>query len=201
MSQLQFFNEEEFLAVTRKIESAMTSYAHFGAGSYPQNYAELFYTLLYSHEIIVYENLYVYDFHMKENPEIMRKYMALLPKTRWRTDTQIEKVRLNAIKVFDEFDGADCFENCVIYPQIKAMVYCGDMKLYNFFGIFRDDEMSLYTTFHIFPYPYIQDEDANTSAYYSFVLSSTAVDKIKRFLDGEWERMARIVSGMYNKEN
>jgi len=193
MSQLQFSNEEEFLEFIRKIENAMTSYAHFGAGSYPQNYAELFYVLLCSHEIIVYENLYVYDFHIKENDEIMQKYKTLLPKTRWRTDTQIEKVRLNAIKVFDEFDGADCFENCVMYPQIKAMVFCGDMKLYNFFGIFRDDEMHSYTTFHLFPYPYIQDDKTNTSAYYSFVLSPTAVDKIKKFLDGEWARMAQII--------
>ena len=73
------------------------------------------------------------------------------------------------------------------------------MELCKLFNIYCNNEMHLYTTFNIFPYPYMQDEETNASYYYSFVISPTAVGKIKKFIDGEWERMAQMMSDMYNK--
>jgi|GEM_PF-3204382 len=195
MGQLTFSNKDEFLSVMEKIEGAMVSYAHFGGlGSDPPDYAELFYTLFASKEIVVYEIPYTYDFNMKENEYIMQKYMALLPKTRWRTDTQIEKVRLNAIKIFNQFGGLDCFDGIIISSEEKAMVYCGDMQMHEFFNILRNDELRSYTSLSILPYPYIKDDKTNESLFYTFAFSPAAVDKIRRFIDDEWEKIPQSIS-------
>ena len=120
MSQLKFSNDDEFFAVTKKIEDIMTSYGRKkGVWLYPENYAELFRALFCANEIEVYENIYTYDLNIKKDTEVMGKYMTLLPKTRWRTDTRIETVRLNAIKVFNDSKDFDCVDNHVIYSETK----------------------------------------------------------------------------------
>lgn len=135
---------------------------------------------------------YDYDADIEKDEKAVGIYRELAPQTRWRTGchTQIEQIRMNALKEFAVM-GTPAYHDYIWYADVGAAVECGEILPYEIFQLFTD--MLEVNRLYIFPYPF-RDGDRKPT-YYSFEPTQDGREEMKKYIDRKWEKVYRIVNG------
>ena len=149
------------------------------------------FTSLVAYGQIQVEN-YQYDFDddIREDREAVRIYQELAPQTRWRVwqITQIEEIRMNALKQFAGM-GTPVFEEQIYYKDTTSVLVCGEILPYEIFQLFTDtaEVKKLY----VFPYPFRNGWDR--PLYFSFEPTEAALGEMRKYMEKKWEEMYRKI--------
>lgn len=135
---------------------------------------------------------YDYDADIEKDGTAVGIYRELAPQTRWRTGchTQIEQIRMNALKQFAAM-GKPVYNDYICYAETGTVVECGEILPYEIFQLFTD--MSGIKKLYVVPYPF-RDENRKP-VYYSFEPTQDGREEMKKYIDRKWEKVCRIVNG------
>lgn len=145
--------------------------------------------LLEHGKITVTEHAYPYDRDIRSDSGMMEVYSKLARKTRWRLfqHTEIEGVRLNALRQM-RGEGTPSYDGeFVCYREGRVFVHCGNLAPSGLLMHLADYEQA--EQLCLFTYPY-QTED-QTANYYRFDLSETAMKGARIYRESVWEEMRR----------
>ena len=151
----------------------------------------LFTSLIAYGQIQVENYRYDYDNNIHEDEEAERIYRELAPQTRWRVGqgTQIEPIRMNALKQFAGM-GTPVFEEQIYYKDTTASVLvCGEILPYEIFQLFMD--MPEVKKLYVFPYPF--REGWEKPLYFSFEPTEAAREKMQKYVERKLDEMCRIM--------
>lgn len=132
---------------------------------------------------------YDYDVDIHEDEEAVKIYKELAPQTRWRVGchTQIEPIRMNALKQFSSM-GTPVYKEHIYYPDTGAALVCGEILPYEIFQLFTD--MPEMKRLYIFPYPF--RNEGEKPVYFSFEPAGTAREEMRKYVEKKFEEMCRI---------
>lgn len=135
---------------------------------------------------------YDYDADIEKDETAVGIYRELAPQTRWRTGchTQIEQIRMNALKQFAAM-GTPAYNDYICYAKIGAAVECGEILPYEIFQLFTD--MPEINKLYIFPYPF--RDGGRKPIYYSFEPTQDGREEMKKYIDRKWGKVCRIING------
>lgn len=180
--------------VMDKLEDILCSYKRRGHQSVyvDMDSLALLVSLIIYGQIKVEPHSYDYDADIEADETAVEIYRELAPQTRWRTGchTQIEQIRMNALKEFAAM-GTPAYHDYIWYADAGAAVECGEILPYEIFRLFTD--MPEVNRLYIFPYPF-RDGD-RTPAYYSFEPTQDGREEMKKYIDWKWEKVCQIVNG------
>lgn len=129
---------------------------------------------------------YEYDSDICMDEEAVKRYRELAVQTRWRVGqgTQIEPIRMNALKQFAVM-GAPVYDGHIFYADTGCMLVCGEILPFQIFQLFSDrpEVKKLY----IFPYPLREEKEK--PAYFSFEPAEPAQEEMKKYLQEKWEKV------------
>lgn len=96
---------------------------------------------------------YEYDEDIYKDEEAVKIYRDLAPQTRWRVGsrTQIEPIRMNALKQLDDI-GMPTYNGHIYYADAGSVLECGEILPFEIFQLFS--EMPEVKKLFIFPYPF-----------------------------------------------
>mgnify|MGYP006980037593 CR=1 FL=1 len=151
----------------------------------------LFASLVAYGQIQVEDYQYDYDDGIREDGEAVRIYQELVPQTRWRVGqrTQIEAIRMNALKQFAGM-GTPVFEEQIYYKDTTASVLvCGEILPYEVFQLFTD--VAEVKKLYVFPYPF--RDRWERLLYFSFEPTEAALEEMRKYMEKKWEEMYRTI--------
>lgn len=99
----------------------------------------LFTSLIAYRQIQVENYRYDYDDNIREDEEAGRIYKELALQTRWRVGqhTQIEPIRMNALKQLASL-GTPMYQGQVYYADTGSVLVCGEILPYEIFQLFKN---------------------------------------------------------------
>ena len=183
--ELKFSNN---LDSAKRLDEIMNSYSGRDCGSIMADERSLvvMLTLLEHGKIVVTEHTYPYDRDIQSNSGMMDLYAELARETRWRRfgHTEIERIRLNALRQMRQEGRPSYDEEFICYRQGRICVHCGNIRL---------PELLLYLACHeqaerfvLFTYPYWTEDQ--TAKYYRFDLSETAITGAGIYRESVWNQ-------------
>lgn len=140
--------------------------------------------------ITVTECTYRYDPNIHGDKELMDLYTELARDTRWRRGTEIEGLRINALRVMRE-EGKPSYDGFICYHGGKVCVHCGNLELHPLLMYLAGHEQV--ETLYLFPYPYREEDDM--AKYYRFAISGEAIEGTKAYRENMWQRLREATSG------
>lgn len=127
---------------------------------------------------------YEYDVDIEKDEEAVKIYRELAPQTRWRVGchTQIEPIRINALKQFASM-GTPVYREHIYYADTGAALECGEILPFEIFRLFSDipEVKKLY----VFPYPFRNEKEQ--PVYFSFEPTETAMEEMKKYVEKKFE--------------
>ena len=128
--ELKFSNN---LDSAKRLDEIMNSYSGRDCGSIMADERSLvvMLTLLEHGKIVVTEHTYPYDRDIQSNSGMMDLYAELARETRWRRfgHTEIERIRLNALRQMRQEGRPSYDEEFICYRQGRICVHCGNIRL------------------------------------------------------------------------
>lgn len=183
---------ERMLKIMEALEEILCSYPGRGHKSVYTDMDALTFLarLLASGQICVQNYQYDYDDNIREDEAAVKIYTETAPQTRWRTGchTQIEQIRMNALKQFSSM-GAPVYDGHIYYADTGAVLVCGEILPYEIFRLFSDrpEAAGLY----VFPYPFADGREK--PLYFSFEPLETARAEMKKYVERKFEEACRIM--------
>lgn len=186
--ELKFSND---LDSAKRLDEIMNSYPGRDCGSIMAEERSLVVvlTLLEHGKITVTEHTYPYDRDIQSDSGMTDLYAELARETRWRRfgHTEIERIRLNALRQMRQ-EGRPSYDGeFICYRQGQICVHCGNIRL---------PELLLYLACHerterfvLFTYPYWTEDQ--TAKYYRFDLSETAITGAGIYRESVWNQMLK----------
>ena len=183
--ELKFSNN---LDSAKRLDEIMNSYSGRDCGSIMADERSLvvMLTLLEHGKIVVTEHTYPYDRDIQSNSGMMDLYAELARETRWRRfgHTEIERIRLNALRQMRQEGRPSYDEEFICYRQGRICVHCGNIRL---------PELLLYLACHeqaerfvLVTDPYWTEDQ--TAKYYRFDLSETAITGAGIYRESVWNQ-------------
>jgi len=150
----------------------------------------LFTSLIAYGQIQVENYRYDYDDNIRKDEEAERIYRELAPQTRWRVGqgTQIEPIRMNALKQFAGM-GTPVFEEQIYYKDTASVLVCGEILPYEIFQLFMD--MPEVKKLYVFPYPF--QAEWEKPLYFSFEPTEAAREEMQKYVERKLDEMCRIM--------
>lgn len=152
----------------------------------------VFVDLLIKGEVRMQKYFYEFDPDIYEDEQAVSLYRELAPQTRWRVGrhTQIEPVRMNALKQFASM-GKPEYWDYIYYQETDSVLECGEILPYQIFHLFVDTEDI--KRLYVFPYPYPDAE--GKAAYYSFEPTDKARMEMQKFVNRIYDKIRRMSEG------
>ncbi len=143
--------------------------------------------LLLHQKIVVTEFSYPYDHSIRDDDEMMALYSELARQTRWKrlTRTQIEGVRINALRQMKQAGRPFYDGEFICYQEGRICVHCGNLELSKLLMYLADHEQV--SQLYIFTCPCQTDD--RMSKYYCFDLSETAIQGAKIYREYVWDKL------------
>jgi len=196
--ELSFTNDIQSIDL---LDEIMNSYSGRDRGTImvEQKSVTVMLFLLFHQKVVVREYKYPYDKAIREDSEMMAIYSQLAQQTRWRCfeRTQIEGVRINALRQMNKAGKPFYDGEFICYQEGRICVHCGNLDLSKLLMYFADHEQV--KQFFIFTCPY-QTED-HTAKYYCFDLSEAAIQGAQIYRESVWEEIQRATksSGVFSE--
>lgn len=142
-------------------------------------------------QIKVEKYQYEYDDDIYKDEEAVKIYRELAPQTRWRVGchTQIEPIRMNALKQFAVM-GTPVYKEHIYYADTGSVLECGEILPFEIFQLFSD--MPEVKKLYIFPYPF--RKEGEQPVYFSFEPTETAREEMRKYLEKKFDELHRIIS-------
>lgn len=171
-----------------KLDSILCSYSGRGHQSVyiDMDSLALFVGLLMSGEIKLQSYQYDYDFDIYEDETVVRIYEGLAPQTSWRLNsrTQIEPIRMNALKQFAHM-GKPVYEGHIYYDETESVLVCGEILPYEIIQLFMSPLKV--NRLYVFPYPYRVKHEKDV--YYSFEFTELARGEMKKYVERIYDKI------------
>ena len=146
----------------------------------------LFTSLIAYGQIQVENYRYDYDDNIRKDEEAERIYRELAPQTRWRVGchTQIEPIRMNALKQF-AFMGMPVYRGHIYYADTGAVLECREILPFEIFQLFSD--MPEVKKLYVFPYPFRNEKEQ--PVYFSFDPTETVREEMRKYVEKKFEEV------------
>lgn len=146
----------------------------------------LFVGLLLRDEIKLQSYPYQYDLDIYEDELAVRIYKELAPQTSWRKNcrTQIQSIRMNALKLFAHM-GTPRYEGQIYYEDTESVLVCGEILPYAIIQLLMNPLKV--NRLYVFTQPHQAEKDQNV--YYSFEFTESARDEMKAYVEQIFERI------------
>ncbi len=133
---------------------------------------------------------YEYDDDIYKDEVAVKIYRELAPQTRWRVGchTQIEPIRMNALKQFAAM-GTPIYKGHIYYADTGSVLECGEILPFEIFQLFSD--MPEVKKLYIFPYPF--RNEGEQPVYFSFEPTEMAREEMRKYLEKKIDEVHRIV--------
>lgn len=182
---------DETKELLKELEGILCSYQGMGHQSIyidPKT-LPLFSNLILRKEIRLSSYEYEYNPDIQEDQRAVAIYQELASQTRWRIGchTQIEPVRMNALKQFEGM-GRPIYCGHIYYEEIKSVVECGEILPYEIVHLFCD--MPELRFLYVFPCPW--KNDAGKALYYRFEVTETARKEMQKFVNRIFDMIREI---------
>ncbi len=185
------------------METVMNGYPGRGNGYFylDQRPLDIVHFLLRDGIIKVSRHSYVFDNSLRGDTLYMQSpsdpvntavnaiYHQLARESRWRTyaNTEIERVRLNAIKLMMD-KGEPYFDTYICYQRGSIQVQCGNITPHDLLiHLARNDTL---TELYIFGYPYAETD--GTTTYHCMHFNQRAHELAKEYENLVYDEMVRI---------
>lgn len=136
---------------------------------------------------------YEYDDDIYKDEETVRMYRELAPQTRWRVGcgTQIEPIRMNALKQFSIM-GTPLYNGHIYYADTSSVLECGEILPFEIFQLFSD--MPEVKKLYIFLCPFRNEKEQ--PVYFSFEPTEAAREKMRKYLGKKFEKTYQIAESI-----
>lgn len=150
----------------------------------------LFTSLIAYRQMQVENYRYDYNDNIHEDEKAVRIYKELAPQTRWRVGqrTQIEAIRMNALKQLSSL-GMPTYQGQIYYADTGSVLICGEILPYEIFQLFTD--MPEVKKLYVFPYPF--REGWEKPLYFSFEPTEAAREEMRKYVEKKMDEMCRIM--------
>ena len=152
----------------------------------------LFVGLMLRGEIKLQSYQYNYEADIYEDEVAVDIYEKLAPQTSWRRNsrTQIEPIRMNALKQFAHM-GTPVYEGHIYYGETESVLVCGEILPYEIIQMFMNP-LKVERIF-VFPYPY--RVEGETDVYYSFEFTELAREEMKQYVERIFDKIRGSMGG------
>lgn len=145
--------------------------------------------LLVHRKITVTECIYPYDVDILDDIEAAALYAEVARLTHWRRfdHTQIERVRINALRQMRQTGTPSYDGNFVCYQKGRICAHCGNLDLSGLLMYLSNHEQV--RQFYLFTFPDLTKEDP--VKYYRFDLSKPAIQGAQIYRDSIWDDLRK----------